>query len=499
MALDAAARKILEELPLLQFLKPDARALVVNSFASVPFTFGTVLVKEGEKADAFFVLASGKARVVKTTPNGEEVSLNVMRAGDSFGEIGLLDPNATRSATVRASSDGEALRLDKGVFDALLRIDPEIRPNFELHIKHRSLNTFFRLHTPFGKLSPPALAKLLSEFQAVTVTKGNLVFKQGDDPGPLFIVEEGRLRVFKEDERGQRQYLNYLRKGDYFGEISVFKGTPRSASVEAVSDCKLFSLSPKAFLAVMAENPDMRSAMEKHIEQYEYRKIARVPLDFADEVLPAEAVKSKVGLDQVDQVEEGAEAEAPAAPFASKEGFFVKKPKRLKKFPHVFQIDEMDCGAASMAMICRHFGRSVSLSRIRQLLFTSTDGTSLKALCRGAEALGLAARSVKASARNLDQMPLPAIVHWGGNHWVVLYDVDGDKVAIADPAVGLKSVPRDEFEKVWTGYAALFDYTSKFDLAPEGKASFAWLLGFFRPHVPVLIKAGILALVVSLL
>ena len=53
----------------------------------------------------------------------------------------------------------------------------------------------------------------------------------------------------------------------------------------------------------------------------------------------------------------------------------------------------MDCGAASLGMICRHFGRKVSLARIRQLCHTSTDGTSLKAICRAATELGLAARA----------------------------------------------------------------------------------------------------------
>src|SRR5262249_6231713 len=107
---------MLQELPLLQFLKPDASALVTSSFVPASFQYGSVIVREGDKADAFFVLASGKARVVKTTPSGE-VSLNMMRPGDSFGEMGLLDPNAVRSATVRASSEVEVLRLDRGVFD----------------------------------------------------------------------------------------------------------------------------------------------------------------------------------------------------------------------------------------------------------------------------------------------------------------------------------------------------------------------------------------------
>ena len=129
----------------------------------------------------------------------------------------------------------------------------------------------------------------------------------------------------------------------------------------------------------------------------------------------------------------------------------------------------MDCGAASLGMICRHFGRKVSLSRIRQLCHTSTDGTSLKAICRAATELGLAARALKVSLRNLPLMPLPAIVHWEGNHWMVLYDVADTYVKVADPALGLRKIPRKEFEQNWSGYAALFDYTVAFENAPESK------------------------------
>jgi ATP-binding cassette subfamily B protein len=210
-----------------------------------------------------------------------------------------------------------------------------------------------------------------------------------------------------------------------------------------------------------------------------------------------------VGPGQVDhaagEVEGDEAAAAEGAPFASPEGHFVKRTGRIRRFPHVRQIDEMDCGAAALAMVCRHFGRSVSLARIRQLVHTSVDGTSLRALCSAATELGLAARSVKASRRHLEAMPLPAIVHWEGNHWVVLYDVDGQQARIADPATGLRRVSRAELDKKWSGYAALFDYTERFAQAPESRRTGAWLWPFFRPFSGLLGRALGLAVVVSAL
>ena len=64
-------------------------------------------------------------------------------------------------------------------------------------------------------------------------------------------------------------------------------------------------------------------------------------------------------------------------------------------------------------------------------------------------------------------MPLPAICHWDGDHWLVLYHVTRRFVRLADPALGFRRLPRDEFDRRWTGYAALFDYTPAFEQAPE--------------------------------
>src|ERR1019366_7369160 len=159
----------------------------------------------------------------------------------------------------------------------------------------------------------------------------------------------------------------------------------------------------------------------------------------------------------------------------------------------------MDCGAASLSMVCRHFGRDVSLSLIRRLCHVSQDGTSLKAICHAATELGLAARSVKASLRNLPVMPLPAIVHWEGNHWMVLFDVGRSHVRVVDPGRGPRRIPLREFEEKWSGYAALFDYTIAFENAPLNRPSLAWLAPFLRRVPSVLVPAVLLAGVISFL
>lgn len=191
------------------------------------------------------------------------------------------------------------------------------------------------------------------------------------------------------------------------------------------------------------------------------------------------------------------ESEHEKEPFKDERGLFRKRGKRIPKIDHILQIDEMDCGAACLGMICHHFGRKVSLARIRQLCHTATDGTSLKAICRAATELGLASRPLKISLRNLSLMPLPAIVHWEGNHWIVLCEVSEKFVRVADPAFGLRKLPRREFETKWTGYAALFDYTPAFEQAPESKSTLRWVLPFLSRFKVILLQVLGLAVAAS--
>jgi ATP-binding cassette subfamily B protein len=492
-------RSILQNVPILSFLPAETRNLIVDSFVPETFAFGNPIVREGEEARAFYVVASGRVRVVKQADRGDEISLNTLKTGDTFGEMGLLDQEVSK-ATVRASGEVTVYKLDKSVFQALLRSKPEIRKYLELQKKHRSLHNFFRLYSPFTTLSSQHLAGLLSELESIQVEPQTVVIRQDDPPGPMFLIEDGRLRVFHQPN-GHRQYLAYLRKGDFFGEMSVFKGANRAASVEAVTPCRLLQLNEMTMQKLLKDCPEFRAKLEERIAQYEYKEAARVPLDFTEELLPAETeVHEKVSSDQVDLDEEEEDPEeSRIAPFASEEGYFVKRGKKIRRFRHLFQIDEMDCGPACLGMICGYYGRKVSLTRIRQMTYCDTEGTSLSALSNAAAELGLASQSVKSSRRHLGQMPLPAIVHWEGNHWVVLYDVQKDFVRFSDPAIGNRKFSRQEFEKKWTGYAVLFDYTKDFEKVRPAVSGFGWFAKFFAPFHGILIKAILLAAVVSAL
>jgi ATP-binding cassette, subfamily C, bacterial len=128
------------------------------------------------------------------------------------------------------------------------------------------------------------------------------------------------------------------------------------------------------------------------------------------------------------------------------------------RYHHVPQHCEEDCGAACLATIAKHYRRTIPLSQIREVSGTGWQGTTLLGLKQGAEALGFNARSVKASPdilHHLNQLPLPAIIHWQGHHWVVLYGKRNGNYVVADPAVGVRYVAHVEIAQCWIDGVAL--------------------------------------------
>jgi ATP-binding cassette subfamily C protein len=128
------------------------------------------------------------------------------------------------------------------------------------------------------------------------------------------------------------------------------------------------------------------------------------------------------------------------------------------KLKFVKQHSEEDCGAACLATIAKYYGHNFTLNRIREVVGTGQTGTTLLGLRRGAESLCFKANPVKTSPELLERMneaPLPAIIHWQGNHWVVLYGKKGKNFIIADPAIGIRYLSEKDLITGWQDWLIL--------------------------------------------
>jgi ATP-binding cassette, subfamily B, bacterial HlyB/CyaB len=145
--------------------------------------------------------------------------------------------------------------------------------------------------------------------------------------------------------------------------------------------------------------------------------------------------------------------------------------KLWRRYPMIEQQSSSDCGAACLAMVGLYWGERFSLNTLRNLAGVGRSGASLKNLAAAAEQMGFQARPVRASLSRLTDQSQPWIAHWQGDHYVVVYQIKGDRVLIADPARGKLSLPHQQFVDHWTGYALLLDPTHKLKSDPADKPS----------------------------
>jgi ATP-binding cassette subfamily B protein len=184
----------------------------------------------------------------------------------------------------------------------------------------------------------------------------------------------------------------------------------------------------------------------------------------------------------------------------------------LKKFPTYKQTEAKDCGPTCIKIIAKHYGKLVNTQQLRSLSETTREGSSLMGLSDAIESIGFKSLGVKLSYQKLLEAPLPSIVHWNKNHYVVLYKIKKDTVYISDPAHGLITYTKKEFIKHWIGnnanedteegIALLIEPTPKFyqsEFEEDEKFGFSFIFKYLFKYKKFLIQLIIGLLAGSLL
>ena len=168
----------------------------------------------------------------------------------------------------------------------------------------------------------------------------------------------------------------------------------------------------------------------------------------------------------------------------------------MKHFPHFTQHDVMDCGPTCLRMVAAFHGKRYSLEGLREKSFITREGVSMLGISEAAEKIGFRSICVQVGFEKLKEAPLPCIIHWNQQHFVVVYKLNDKHVWVADPEAGKLKYTKEEFCNCWlssrkneedTGVALLLEPTPEFYTIEDEEdkvehKGFSFLYSYLRPY-----------------
>jgi len=366
-AMEFAATSLLRY-PLPALLGPDSVHVWLAAGSPLEVKTGQILFHLGSPGSHAYLLLEGKIRVIKISSSGKEASLGVFQPGQLFGEYALLPPHKN-TATCRVAEPSRLLQLPLNV----------LREQLTPILATTPLKNWLRLHALLGYLREEAFLGI-------------------QNTGLL----DDRWCFLRSGEANQQTatMTRALKKGDCFGEDSLLGGRP-AATVQAVTDCRLWTLSRERFL------PPLRGGDEASLLQTKHTT--------------------------------------------------VQAPHRPCEFCP--QVGPNDCGVAALTMAARHLGLSVTPEQVGTHISLSERGTNLQAVAAAARRLGLQASSIRIGPAQLSYTRFPAVAHCADGHFVTFFLWQENGLVVGDPASGIKSVPVPELVQRWSGHLLLLSRT----------------------------------------
>jgi ATP-binding cassette, subfamily B, bacterial HlyB/CyaB len=307
-------------------------------------------------------------------------------------------------------------------------------------------------------------------------------------PG-IYIVLSGKVRLLD----SSNNLINTLPPGSSFGELTLFPEREFSNYVARASvNLKIAYLPQQTMKKIMAEFLSVYDLLLNKAELINTSKSLEIPI--------IEAARTVKSVDFTQPI-------IPPPTQTKKRSQYFPVPaviagnwwrKFTKRYPFFEQQSAADCGAACLVMVGRYWGKNLSINRLRDLANISRSGASMRSLSAAAESLGFATRPVKASLDKFAQQPLPAIAHWQGKHYIVVYEITKKQVIIADPAIGQRQLTIKEFKTGWTGYALLLQPTASLKKTQEANTPFWQLLDLVKPHFQVLLEVFLASVLIQI-
>ena len=247
----------LESIILFAELPREDLKRVAEAMSFIPVKRDTLIIREHDRGDLFFVVYRGDVEVLKEDDAGVSHPVAKLGAGDVFGEIALLE-QVPRTSSIRAATKCDLLALKKSDFDHLI-VDTLGAQKIRQLVQ---VCAFLRRNPLFRDWPSRALIKIANEFTFEDHVAGSEVIEEGRQNEFFYLVYEGEFAVSKDGKQ-----IATLGPGAFCGEISLLRGTPANARVAAAQPSRALKLDKESFLELVSQDFVMALALDREADR----------------------------------------------------------------------------------------------------------------------------------------------------------------------------------------------------------------------------------------
>ena len=252
--------KILQESALFQGLTQETLGHLLSQSSLQEIPEDSFILKQDQKNEDLAFLISGQARVIRTETSGAETEVAVLPTGAVVGETSALQ-GLRATANVLTLGTCQVLRIPAQAVQSLPESGETLRDR-DLILTRVLLGNFLSASAVFKNLPREALTLFSQRGRIVELSAGQIVTRQGDLDASFYLILRGWVEVIIDDS-----VVTSLGQGEFFGEIALFAGVPRTATIRCVGPCLLLRLESGAFWEILSTHLPLSAFIESVAEK----------------------------------------------------------------------------------------------------------------------------------------------------------------------------------------------------------------------------------------
>ncbi|MDY6970673.1 MAG: cyclic nucleotide-binding domain-containing protein, partial [Spirochaetota bacterium] len=229
-----------------------------------------IICRHGQFNDRFYILLSGRVKVIIPTEENPRYELSILEKGDFFGEE-IIFSSDPRISSILAIVDVMTFAMPGEVLKRLVSVSQFIRILMDQRYIERKLKRDLRSSPLFTPLSDSLFDEVLAKVELITIPQKSIIFNEGDVGDAFYLIREGEATVYREIEN-EKKIISILKEGQFFGEISLLSDEARNASVEVSCKSELVRIKRDDFLEIAQKDHNLMDELQDVVKERRRRR-----------------------------------------------------------------------------------------------------------------------------------------------------------------------------------------------------------------------------------